>query len=126
MTERLSLENNIFMDVELAAVITDEANQATDAENTTVTTEAVSKPITTIVILDNDTSQEMEAETSSQTNIEKNPTAPVAVATETLDEQELETSIQKIEEDVCETINLSKLAEKTKAKKKTTKPTKCM
>ncbi len=126
MTERLSLENNIFMDVELAAVITNEANQATDAENTTVTTEAVSKPITTIVILDNDTSQEMEAETSSQTNIEKNPTAPVAVATETLDEQELETSIQKIEEDVCETINLSKLAEKTKAKKKTTKPTKCM
>jgi porphobilinogen deaminase len=114
------------MDVELAAVITNEANQATDAENTTVTTEAVSKPITTIVILDNDTSQEMEAETSSQTNIEKNPTAPVAVATETLDEQELETSIQKIEEDVCETINLSKLAEKTKAKKKTTKPTKCM
>ena len=87
MTERLSLENNIFMDVELAAVITNEANQATDAENTTVTTEAVSKPITTIVILDNDTSQEMEAETSSQTNIEKNPTAPVAVATETLDEQ---------------------------------------
>jgi hypothetical protein len=126
LTERLSLENNIFMDVELAAVITNEANQATDAENTTVTTEAVSKPITTIVILDNDTSQEMEAETSSQTNIEKNPTAPVAVATETLDEQELETSIQKIEEDVCETINLSKLAEKTKAKKKTTKPTKCM